>query len=465
MAAGRSLATGAAVFREVLKTPVGARSAQRRKGKAMRILVVGSGGREHALVWRAAQHPTVAEIYCAPGNAGIAQLARCVDIPPDQLDALADFARAERIDLTIVGPEAPLIAGIVDRFESRGLRIFGPSPDPARIEGSKSFAKKLMQTSGVPTATFWVCDSLSVAQARVRDYYATHGPETGLVVKADGLAAGKGVVVAGSQAEAEAAVEQIMGQHVFGAAGDHVVIEERLAGPEASLMALTDGRSVAPLLMAQDSKRAGERDTGPNTGGMGALCPIPTVSPEQAEDALNRITRPTLDAIRGLGIPYRGVLYAGLMLTEEGPKCIEFNCRFGDPETQVVLPLLETDLLELLIASVDCTLENVKVKWKPQAAVCVVAAARGYPGPVERGRPISGLEDAERMEDVLVFHAGTRREGDRVVTNGGRVLNVVGLAADVESAAARAYAALSRIHFDGMWYRRDIAMARSTIPA
>jgi phosphoribosylamine--glycine ligase len=425
----------------------------------MRILVVGGGGREHALVWKIAQSPLVDKIYCAPGNAGIAALAECVAIKSGDLRALADFAAKERINLTVVGPEAPLIAGIVDMFESRGLPIFGPSTDPARIEGSKAFAKQLMQVSGIPTAQFWVCDTVAVAKARVQDYYGARGPQAKIVVKADGIAAGKGVVVANTMAEADAAIERMMNERVFGAAGDQVVIEECLEGPEASLMVITDGHTIVPLLPSQDHKRAFDGDLGPNTGGMGAYAPVPVLSAELAYQAVERIVRPAVEAIRALGIPYRGALYAGIIMTAEGPKCIEFNCRFGDPEAQTVLPLLTSDIVPLLCGTVDCTLEEAETNWSEGASVCVVAASGGYPDAYTTGKPIYGLAEAQHMPDCLVFHAGTRfAEGQEVpVTDGGRVLSVTGLGADIHAAAARAYTGLDKIRFDAMHYRRDIA--------
>lgn len=422
----------------------------------MKVLVIGAGGREHALVWKIAQSPRIKKIYCAPGNAGIAREAECVPIKPTDIEALASFAANNNIDLTVVGPEAPLMQGIVDLFEAKGLPIFGPSKDPARLEGSKSFAKRLMQTSGIPTAAFWVCDSPTVARARLADYYALHGPDARVVVKADGLAAGKGVIVASSLQEAEQAIHQLMEEKVFGEAGTQVVIEEHLSGEEASIMAITDGSHIVPLLPSQDHKRAFDNDQGPNTGGMGAVCPVPILPPNIVHQVIEQIVRPAIEAIRDLGIPYRGTLYAGVMVTPEGPKCIEFNSRFGDPETQVVLPLLESDLLDLLQGAVECTLDQVEAKWKPAAAVTVVAASEGYPGPYTTGKPIRGIEEAEAL-GCLVFHAGTRRVDGSLVTDGGRVLNVTGLGADVREAAQLAYKGISRIFFEGMHYRKDIA--------
>ena len=423
----------------------------------MRILVIGGGGREHALVWKIAQSPLVEKIFCAPGNAGIASQAECVSLKPTDIDGLANFAEGQSIALTVVGPEAPLIAGIVDRFEARGLPIFGPSTDPARIEGSKVFAKQLMQSADIPTAEFWVSDSLSDARARVREYYAAQGEAARLVVKADGLAAGKGVVVAENESQALAALDRMMGERVFGNSGDRVVLEECLTGQEASVMAITDGETIVPLLPSQDHKRVYDQDRGPNTGGMGAYTPVPALPPERAQEAVDRILAPAIAAIRDLGIPYRGVLYAGIMITPEGLKTIEFNCRLGDPETQAVLPLLESDLVPLLASVSDCTLDQQEVRWRSEAAVCVVAASEGYPGAFETGRPITGLEQAAQSEGCLVFHAGTRFAQGQLLTDGGRVLSVTGLGDDLMTATARAYVGMSHIHFDGMHYRRDIA--------
>ncbi len=427
----------------------------------MRVLVVGGGGREHALVWKIAQSPLVEKIYCAPGNAGIAQLAECVPIPSTDIDGLADFAEKNGIRLTVVGPEAPLIAGIVDKFEARGLPIFGPSTDPARLEGSKTFAKELMQSAGIPTAAFWTCRSLAEAQAILRAYYAHNSPEVGIVLKADGIAAGKGVIVANNQAEAEAGLIRIMGERAFGSAGDVVVIEERLYGEEASIMAITDGETIVPLVPSQDHKRIGDGDTGPNTGGMGAYAPVPIIPSDTANIAVERILRPAIRAVRELGIPYRGVLYAGIMLTAEGPKCIEFNCRLGDPETQAVLPLLSSDLVALLLGVTDCTLDQQEVRWRGGASATIVAASGGYPDHYETGKPITGLDAFSKTntghDNCLVFHAGTRLENGQVVTDGGRVLSVTGLAEDLNTAVARAYEGISRLHFDGITYRHDIA--------
>ncbi len=423
----------------------------------MRILVVGGGGREHALVWKIAQSPLVEKIYCAPGNAGIAQLAECLPIKPTDLTALAEFAEANAIDLTVVGPEAPLTAGIVDFFEGRGMRIVGPSASCARIEGSKIFAKRLMKTYGIPTADFWECDSLEEGVTHLNAYYAAHSHTTPIVIKADGLAAGKGVTVAQNREEALAALHTMMGEKVFGDAGSRVVIEECLFGEEASIIAITDGYDLVPLAPTQDHKRIGEGDTGPNTGGMGAYSPVPAVSEAVAEEAIEQILRPAIRAIADLGIPYRGFLYAGIMITEEGVKTIEFNCRLGDPETQVILPLLASDIVPLLLGATDCTLAQAPVEWHEYAATTVVAASGGYPGSFETGKEIKGLDKVVNSRECVVFHAATTLQDGKTVTSGGRVLCVTGIGSTVMDSVANAYIGLSNLEFEGMYYRKDIA--------
>lgn len=424
----------------------------------MRVMVVGSGGREHALVWKLAQSRHVDRIYCAPGNAGIAALAECVPIKVGDIEGLAGFAEAQSIDLTVVGPEAPLAAGIVDRFEARGLRIFGPATDPARIEASKAFAKDLMLRYGIPTADYRACASADVAHAEIRAHFgAGREAQPRLVVKADGLAAGKGVIIAQNENEAHHAVDVIMGERVFGTAGDRIILEEFLDGPEISVMAFSDGEHVVPMPPAQDHKRALDGDQGPNTGGMGAYSPVPIATPEILAEANERVLKPAIAAIRDLGIPYKGVLFAGLILTASGLKALEFNCRFGDPETQVVLPLLDSDLVEVLYAATECRLDAVDVRWSSGASACVVAASGGYPDAYATGIPISGLSEATQVEGTAVFHAGTRTEGGACVTDGGRVLGITGMASDLKSAVARAYEAADRISFEGMHMRRDIA--------
>lgn len=414
----------------------------------MKVLVVGGGGREHALVWKISQSPRVDKIYCAPGNAGIAGQAECVGLSAEDISGLLAFARAKDVALTVVGPEAPLAAGIVDVFEVAGLRIFGPGREAARLEASKVFAKRIMQRYGVPTAEGRVFDAPEAAREYVR---RLPGP---CVVKADGLAAGKGVIVADSPAEAEAAVIDIMERKVFGAAGERVLIEERLYGEEASVMALTDGETVLPLLPAQDHKPVFDGDMGPNTGGMGAYAPAPAVTPELLQRIEAEILLPTIRGLAAEGIVYKGVLYAGLMLTPEGPRVLEFNVRFGDPETQPLLYLWAGDILEAVEAVIDGELRRVKLAWHPGTAVCVVLAAAGYPGGYRKGDAITGLEVLP--PNVSVFQAGTARKDEGLVTAGGRVLGVTARGADAREAVERAYAAVGRIHFEGMHYRRDI---------
>jgi phosphoribosylamine--glycine ligase len=393
----------------------------------MNILVIGGGGREHALVWKLSQSATV---YCAPGNPGIAELAECVN-PGD----LAQFAAEKKIDLTVVGPEAPLCAGIADEFRAKGLRIFGPTRDGARLEGSKAFCKQFFLKQGIPTAAAGIFDKPQAA----RDYVRKHGAP--IVVKADGLAAGKGVVVAHTVAEAEQAIVDLQ------RFGSRLVIEEALRGEEVSVLAFVDGKTFKVMPTAQDHKRVGEGDTGPNTGGMGAYSPAMNV------DATEIFER----TVAGLK-DYRGVLYAGLMLTEDGLKVLEFNCRFGDPETQAIVPRMDFDLVEACIATADGRLDEVELKWKREAAVCVVMAAGGYPGSFERGKLIEGLKEAAQLANVAVFHAGTKRAPDgRIVTDGGRVLGVTGLGETIEAAARRAYEGVAQIRFDGAQVRRDIA--------
>ncbi len=423
----------------------------------LKVLVIGGGGREHALVWKLAQSRQVSRIYCAPGNAGIAALAECVPLPITDSDGLLAFALENGIDLTVVGPEVPLIAGIVDLFEQRGLRIFGPAAEPAQLEGSKAYAKGLMLRYNIPTAHFAVFTTHETASYYVKSHFDAH-PEAPLVVKADGEAAGKGVYICRAAADGQTALRQIMEERVFGASGDAVIVEEFLEGEEASLMAFTDGTTIVPMLAVQDHKRALDGDEGPNTGGMGCYAPVPAVTPEIYQRAVDQILRPAVDAIRESGIPYKGVLYAGIMIGPDGSlKTLEFNCRFGDPETQVVLPLLETDLVDILLGVTDAHLDEVEVRWKPQSGVCVVLASGGYPNAYPTGLPIAGLEQVAHLSDVALFHAGTKFDGDgQVVTNGGRVLGVTAWGDDFTQARARAYAAVKNISFDHMHYRTDI---------
>ena len=423
----------------------------------MKVLIVGGGGREHALAWKLAQSPQVSRIYAAPGNAGIAQHAECVPILATDLDALLAFAIDNQIDLTVIGPEVPLIAGIVDKFEQKGLRVFGPSKEPALLEGSKAYAKGLMVRAGIPTAHFAVFASQEAAANYAQTHFA-QGPHKPLVVKADGEAAGKGVFICHTLAETMDAISKIMTQRVFGASGDVIVLEEFLTGQEASLMAFTDGLTILPMLPVQDHKRALDNDEGPNTGGMGCYSPVSLVTPELYAQAVEQIFKPAVEAIRDTGIPYKGVLYAGIMITPEGElKTLEFNCRFGDPETQVILPLMETDLLDVLLGVTDAHLDEVQLRWKNQSAVCVVLASGGYPGAYATGVPIEGLEQVSHLSDVNVFHAGTKTgENEQVVTDGGRVLGVTACGEDFSQARARAYAAVRNIHFEHMHFRSDI---------
>lgn len=422
----------------------------------MKILVIGGGGREHALVWKIAQSRKVSKIYAAPGNAGIAELAECVPIKATDVESLANFAERNHIDLTVVGPESPLIAGVVDVFEERGLAIFGPSKEPARLEGSKVYAKEVMRRYHIPTAEFSAFSDAGAAADYVHQRFSEGAK--GLVVKADGEAAGKGVFVVHQVDEAIEVIRSLMEERVLGEAGARIVIEEVLAGEEASLMAFTDGVTVLPMPPVQDYKRALDHDMGANTGGMGSICPLRIVTPELQQQALERIIHPAIRATRDAGIPFRGVLYAGTMVTEEGVKTLEFNVRFGDPETQVVLPLLENDLVEVMQAAVECRLDEITLQWKPRYAVCVVIASGGYPGKYETGFPIEGLEKASEIPECVVFHAGTKREGGKIVTAGGRVLGVTALGDSLARARGRAYEAVRCIRFDYMHYREDIGL-------
>lgn len=421
---------------------------------SVNILVVGSGGREHALAWKIKQSPRAGRVFVAPGNAGTARDAENVPIAFDRFDRLIEFARQNQVGLTVVGPEAPLAAGIVDAFEAAGLKVFGPSKAAAELEASKVFCKNLLHTADVPTAEFHVFD---------RPEHAIHFLEqrndVPMVVKADGLAAGKGVVVCNNRAEAVAAVEQIARQKVFGEAGNRVVIEERLVGQEASVLAITDGRTILTLPPAQDHKPAGDGDTGPNTGGMGAYCPAPVVNEETLHWIEERVLVPTVHAMKRARRPFRGVLYAGLMLTAQGPKVLEYNARFGDPECQPLLMRLKTDLLELLLAAQAGRLEQFgPIQCDPRPAVCVVMAAEGYPGSYRKGDAIRGIEEADSMENVKVFHAGTAcAPSGEVITAGGRVLGVTALGDNLALAKLNAYRAVKPIRWTGAWCRKDIA--------
>ena len=413
----------------------------------MNILVIGSGGREHALCWKLSESPQTEQIYAIPGNPGMGASAA---IALDEHAAILRFVKEHEIGLVVVGPEVPLMNGLVDKLEAAGICAFGPHANAAEIEGSKSFAKDLMKKYGIPTARYEVFTAAEPARAYIRQEGAP------IVVKADGLAAGKGVIVAMTEQEALDAVDAIMEDHSFGDAGARVVIEEFMEGEEASLLAFTDGRTIRPMISAQDHKRAYDGDRGPNTGGMGTYAPAPVMTPEMTERAVEEILKPTIAAMAKEGRTYRGCLYLGLMVTADGPKVVEFNARFGDPETQVVLPLLDSDLVAIMCACADGTLADVPIRWKDGAAVCVVLASGGYPGHYEKGQEIHGLADAEAM-GALVFHAGTAMKDGKLVTNGGRVLGVVGRGADISSAVDAAYAAATKISFKDAYYRKDIA--------
>jgi phosphoribosylamine--glycine ligase len=421
----------------------------------MRLLVVGSGGREHALVEALSRSQQAEEIFAAPGNPGMASVAELVDIPVDDLISLRNFARTVDIDLTIVGPEAPLVGGIAEAFWEAGLKIFGPSRGAARIEGSKIFAKKIMQHAGVPTARSEAFDREAAALAYLRSLPPGDGYP--VVVKVDGLAAGKGVMIADSYEEAEDAVRDVF-DGAFGAAGERLILEEYLRGKEASVFALTDGRNILPFVPAQDYKRLEDGGEGPNTGGMGAYSPTMWMDSATYMTILEEIINPTVHQLALIGAPYTGLLYAGVMITDEGPKALEFNCRFGDPETQALLPRIETDLLELMVACVEEDLGGREISWSPEKAVCVVLASEGYPESPTTGDEISGLEDLFGLPGVRVYHAATRLEESRLYTAGGRVLNVVGTGNSIIEARARAYAAVELIDFPGKQYRTDIAL-------
>ncbi|MBN9554371.1 MAG: phosphoribosylamine--glycine ligase [Alphaproteobacteria bacterium] len=423
----------------------------------MNILLVGSGGREHALAWALSASPMLTKLYCAPGNAGIAEVAERVAIPATDFAALVEFARSRRIDFAVIAADAQLVGGLWDAFEAAGIRALGPSKAAAVLEGSKGFVKDLCAEIGIPTAAY----------RRFREPAAakTYAESLGLpvVIKADGLAAGKGVIIAATKAESDRAID-FMFEGGFGASGHEVVVEEFMEGEEASFFALSDGRNVIPLAGAQDHKRVGDGDTGPNTGGMGAYSPAPVLTPALEAQAMDVFIRPTVAAFAAKGLSYMGVIYLGLMITNKGPRLVEYNCRFGDPEAQVLMPRLKGDLLTALIAARDGVLSGFDLRWKDEAALTVVMASRGYPGSYEKGHEIVGLDAARSLPGITIFHAGTERQGGKIVAVGGRVLNVTATGRDVGEAQARAYDAVSRIYWDGSFCRKDIgwrALTRS----
>ncbi|HHT47723.1 MAG TPA: phosphoribosylamine--glycine ligase [Firmicutes bacterium] len=416
----------------------------------MRILIVGSGGREHALAWKLKQSPRVSQIYCAPGNAGIAEIAQCININVEEIERLVGFAREHQIELTVVGPEAPLAAGIVDAFNGAGLPIFGPVKAAARLEASKIFAKELMRKYQIPTAESRTFTEAEQAMAYIRSKGAP------LVVKADGLASGKGVVVAKTVAEAEEAVRRMLVAAEFGPAGARIIVEEFLTGEEVSVLAFTDGTTVIPMVSAQDHKAVYDQDQGPNTGGMGAYSPAPVLTPELLQQVEREVLQPTIAGLRQEGIIYQGILYAGLMITAEGPKVLEYNVRFGDPECQVILPRLESDLVEIMLAVINRKLAGQTITWHEHHAACVVMTSAGYPGPYQQGKIITGLAEAAALPEVYVFHGGTSAHGSHLVTAGGRVLAVTAWGKTLEAALNKAYQGVSTIKFDGAHYRTDI---------
>jgi phosphoribosylamine--glycine ligase len=423
------------------------------------VLIVGSGAREHALAWKIKQSPQISEVFVAPGNGGIHGLGQTVPISVDDFEELARFAHENQVDLTVVGPEVPLAQGIVDGFQKQGLRIFGPSQSAAALEASKVFAKDFMSEMGIPTASYRVFSDHDEALSYVNII------KPPVVVKADGLAAGKGVIVCQDRPEAEDALKTIMIERAFGSAGDRVIVEDCLQGEEASLLAFTDGKQVVPMISVQDHKPVFDGDHGPNTGGMGCYAPAPVMTEELLDRAMKDILVPTVKGMADRGMEYKGILYAGLMLTEDGLQVLEYNCRFGDPETQVIVPLLDADLVALLEACMDGNLDEVPIIWRAGACVCVVLASGGYPGSYQTGKLIQGLEDASGQTNTVVFHAGTERSGDKTVTAGGRVLGVTSWDTTIQEAIDRAYHGVNQVSFEGMHFRHDIgakALRRSS---
>jgi phosphoribosylamine--glycine ligase len=416
----------------------------------MKILVIGSGGREHAIVWKLSQSKKVKKIFCAPGNGGIKEIAELVDIKADDIPGLLDFAKNNKIDLTVVGPESPLVKGIVDIFKENGLKAFGPYKDVAMLEGSKVFSKNVMKKFKLATAGFKVFDNPVDAKKYLNEIGIP------VVIKADGLAAGKGVIIPKTIEEGERAIDSIMIEKVFGDSGNKIILEDCLEGEEASILIFTDGRTVVPMESAQDHKRIFDNDKGPNTGGMGAYSPAPVVSKTVMDNAIKNVFRPLIDGLRKEGKIYKGVLYAGLMMTKDGPMVLEFNVRFGDPETQAILPRLKSDLADIMLACVEGTLDKIDVKWNKAPCISVVCASKGYPDEYEKNKEIMGLKEAGNIKDVMVFHAGTKGKNGKIFTDGGRVLGVTSLGKDIKSAKVNAYKAIENIKFEGMQYRKDI---------
>jgi len=417
----------------------------------MNVLVIGSGGREHTLAWKISKSKKVDKLFCAPGNGGINEIAELVNIKADDIDGLLNFAKDKKIDLTVVGPEVPLVKGIVDRFIKEGLRVFGPVAELAMLEGSKIFSKESMKRFGLPTADFKVFSDPDKA----KEYLKKKGVP--IVVKADGLAAGKGVIVAQTIKEAIEAIDSMLVKKIFGLAGEKIILEDCLEGEEASILIFTDGKTIVPLVSSQDHKRIFDNDKGANTGGMGAYSPAPVVTQAMLNDIIDNIFRPLIDGFSKEGKVYKGVLYAGLMITKSGPIVLEFNVRFGDPETQCIIPRLKSDLIDVINACIDGTLDKINLEWDKRPCICTVLASKGYPDAYEKHKEILGLDEVKKMKDVLVFHAGTICENGKIFTNGGRVLGVTGLGKDIRAAKESAYEAIDKIKFDGVYYRRDIS--------
>lgn len=418
----------------------------------MKVLVVGGGGREHAIVWKISQSPKVSKIYCAPGNGGISDIAECVDIRATDIDGMVQFAKDKQIDLTVVAPDDPLALGMVDALEAEGLKAFGPAKNAAQIESSKVFAKRLMKKYSIPTAEYEVFDDYEKAV----EYIKT--AEYPLVIKADGLALGKGVIIAENREKAEEALKAIMVEKIFGNSGNQVVIEEFLTGTEVSVLAFTDGKTIIPMVSSQDHKRAYDGDKGPNTGGMGTFSPSRVYTPDIAKEVEKNIMEPTIKAMEQEGCPFKGVLYFGLILTDKGVKVLEYNARFGDPETQVILPRLKTDLIDIFLAIIDGELDKIDIQWEDNAAVCVILASGGYPGDYKKGYEIFGIETLENCPDTLIFHAGTTKKNGKYYTNGGRVLGITAVAENLDKAIEKAYEKVKLVSFTDMYYRTDIGI-------